>query len=183
MRHNRFETKNIIQTSIINTPLGDMVAGAIKEGICMLAFIHPLHIDAHLAKLKDVFDAEVMAGENQYFVTLREQLKEYFEGKRKEFTLPLKLVGTPFQVSVWKELLKIPYGQTISYKTQAIAINMPKAYRAVANANGQNMIDILVPCHRVIGHDGKLNGYGAGIEKKEFLLRLEGAIGIKVSNL
>ncbi len=176
MRHNRFETKNIIQTSIINTPLGDMVAGAIKEGICMLAFIHPLHIDAHLAKLKDVFDAEVIAGENQYFVTLREQLKEYFECKRKDFTLPLKLVGTPFQVSVWKELLKIPYGQTISYKIQAIAINMPKAYRAVANANGQNMIHILVPCHRVIGHDGKLNGYGAGIEKKEFLLRLEGAI-------
>jgi methylated-DNA-[protein]-cysteine S-methyltransferase len=121
MRHNRFETKNIIQTTIINTPLGDMVAGAVKEGICMLAFIHPLHIDAHLAKLKDLFDAEVIAGENQYFVTLREQLKEYFEGKREIFTLPLKLVGTPFQVSVWKELLKIPYGQTISYKTQAIA--------------------------------------------------------------
>ncbi len=176
MRHNRFETKNIIQTTIINTPLGDMVAGAVKEGICMLAFIHPLHIDAHLAKLKDLFDAEVIAGENQYFVTLREQLKEYFEGKREIFTLPLKLVGTPFQVSVWKELLKIPYGQTISYKTQATAINMPKSYRAVANANGQNMINILVPCHRVIGHDGKLNGYGSGIEKKEFLLRLEGAI-------
>lgn len=175
-RQKNFTTKNLIYTTVINTPLGDMVAGAIKEGICMLAFIHPLHIDAHLAKLKDVFDAEVMAGENQYFVTLREQLKEYFEGKRKEFTLPLKLVGTPFQVSVWKELLKIPYGQTISYKTQAMAINMPKAYRAVANANGQNMIDILVPCHRVIGHDGKLNGYGAGIEKKEFLLRLEGVI-------
>lgn len=166
-------TKNVIHTTIISTPLGDMMAAATKDGICMFAFMNMLHIEAHLIKLKEKFDAEVLPCENEYFVQLKIQIKEYFKGTREYFTLPLKLVGTPFQISVWKELLQIPYGKTISYKSQAIAIGKPTAYRAVANANGQNMLDIIVPCHRVIGSDGKLNGYGAGIDKKEFLIKLE----------
>lgn len=169
-------TKNVIQTTMITTPLGDMMAAALKDGVCMCAFMNMLHIDAHLAKLKEKFDAEVISSENEYFSKLRIELQEYFEGTRKSFSLPLKLVGTPFQIRVWKELLQIPYGKTISYKTQALNINHQKAYRAVANANGQNMLDILVPCHRVISNDGKLSGYGAGVDKKEFLLGLEGVI-------
>lgn len=166
-------SKNIIKTKVISTPLGDMVAAAIKDSIVMFSFYEKYHIEAYLEKLKDHFDAEVIPSEDRYFDILKLQIDEYFLGKRKEFTIPLKLIGSSFQISVWKELLNIPYGQTISYKTQATNIGKDKAYRAVANANGQNMIDIIVPCHRVIGSDGKLHGYGAGVDKKEFLLNLE----------
>ncbi|MGH9522764.1 MAG: methylated-DNA--[protein]-cysteine S-methyltransferase [Terriglobales bacterium] len=105
----------------------------------------------------------------------RRQLKEYFERRREQFTLPLDLRGTDFQRSCWLELLKIPYGQTRSYKDIAEAIRKPKAVRAVGLANGQNPIAIVVPCHRVIGSDGTLTGYGGGLHVKEELLRLEGA--------
>ncbi len=101
------------------------------------------------------------------------QLSEYLKGERKMFDLPLQMKGTDFQQRVWNALLKIPYGETRSYKQIAEAIGNPKAVRAVGMANNRNPLLIVVPCHRVIGADGKLVGYGAGIEKKEFLLRLE----------
>ena len=101
------------------------------------------------------------------------QLSEYLKGERKGFDLPLLIKGTTFQQQVWKALLEIPYGETRSYKQIAMAIGNPKAVRAVGMANNRNPLLIVVPCHRVIGADGKLVGYGAGIEKKEFLLRLE----------
>jgi methylated-DNA-[protein]-cysteine S-methyltransferase len=101
------------------------------------------------------------------------QLSEYLKGERKGFDLPLLIKGTTFQQQVWKALLEIPYGETRSYKQIAVAIGNPKAVRAVGMANNRNPLLIVVPCHRVIGADGKLVGYGAGIEKKEFLLRLE----------
>jgi len=105
----------------------------------------------------------------------RSQLKEYFAGRRQEFTLPLDLRGTDFQKRCWHELLKIPYGQTRSYREVANAIGKPKAVRAVGTANGQNPVAIVVPCHRVIASDGTLCGYGGGLRIKEELLRLEGA--------
>jgi methylated-DNA-[protein]-cysteine S-methyltransferase len=101
------------------------------------------------------------------------QLCEYLKGERKTFHLPLAPKGTDFQKRVWKALMEIPYGETRSYKQIAVAIGNPKAVRAVGLANNRNPLLIVVPCHRVIGADGKLVGYGAGIEKKEFLLRLE----------
>lgn len=101
------------------------------------------------------------------------QLSEYLIGERKSFDLPLKPRGTVFQLQVWKALCDIPYGETRSYKQIAEAIGNPKAVRAVGMANNRNPILIVVPCHRVIGANGKLVGYGAGIEKKEFLLKLE----------
>ena len=101
------------------------------------------------------------------------QLSEYLKGERKGFDLPLLIKGTTFQQQVWKALLEIPYGETRSYKQIAMAIGNPKAVRAVGMANNRNPLLIVVPCHRVIGADGKLVGYGAGIENKEFLLRLE----------
>ena len=102
-----------------------------------------------------------------------QQLSEYLKGERKSFDLPLRMKGTDFQQRVWNALLDIPYGETRSYKQIAEAIGNPKAMRAVGMANNRNPLLIVVPCHRVIGADGKLVGYGAGIEKKEFLLRLE----------
>lgn len=103
------------------------------------------------------------------------QLTEYFEGKRKDFDLPLSLYGTDFQKSVWKALEEIPYGQTCSYKDIAIKIGKPKAARAVGMANNRNPISIIIPCHRVIGHNGSLIGYGGGLSMKKVLLNLEQA--------
>lgn len=101
------------------------------------------------------------------------QLDEYFQGKRTTFSLPFKLTGTPFQLAVWKELQNIPYGKTTSYKEIAQKINKPKAYRAVGMANNKNPLPIIIPCHRVIGSNGKLIGYAAGLKLKNYLLELE----------
>ncbi len=101
------------------------------------------------------------------------QLDEYFQGKRTTFSLPFKLTGTPFQLAVWKELQNIPYGQTTSYKEIAQKINKPKAYRAVGMANNKNPLPIIIPCHRVIGSNGKLIGYVGGLNLKNYLLELE----------
>lgn len=101
------------------------------------------------------------------------QLDEYFQGKRTTFSLPFKLTGTPFQLAVWKELQNIPYGQTTSYKEIAQKINKPKAYRAVGMANNKNPLPIIIPCHRVIGSNGKLIGYTGGLKLKNYLLELE----------
>jgi methylated-DNA-[protein]-cysteine S-methyltransferase len=102
------------------------------------------------------------------------QLNEYFAGARREFDLPMRLDGTPFQRRVWRELVEIPYGETWSYGQLAKRIGNPNASRAVGLANGQNPISILVPCHRVIGADGSLTGYGGGLERKSWLLAHEG---------
>lgn len=102
-----------------------------------------------------------------------QQLDEYFKGKRKEFDLPVQPQGTPFQESAWAELRKIPYGTVISYGEQARRMGKEKAVRAVGGANGKNKIVIVIPCHRVIGKDGKLTGFGAGIDKKQWLLEHE----------
>ena len=101
------------------------------------------------------------------------QLDEYFQGKRTTFSLPFKLTGTPFQLAVWKELQNIPYGQTTSYKEIAQKINKPKACRAVGMANNKNPLPIIIPCHRVIGSNGKLIGYAVGLKLKNYLLELE----------
>lgn len=101
------------------------------------------------------------------------QLDEYFQGKRTIFSLPFKLTGTPFQLAVWKELQNIPYGKTTNYKEIAQKINKPKAYRAVGMANNKNPLPIIIPCHRVIGSNGKLIGYAGGLKLKNYLLELE----------
>lgn len=106
----------------------------------------------------------------------RRQLEEYFAGTRRVFDLPLDLVGTPFQQQVWQALCAIPWGQTISYGELARRIGNPAAVRAVGLANGRNPVSIIVPCHRVIGANGSLTGYGGGLPNKRFLLELEGAL-------
>ncbi len=107
------------------------------------------------------------------FKTTAKQLKEYFAGKRTEFDVPLQPTGTEFQLNVWLALREIPYGQTISYGEQAKRIGRPTGSRAVGTANGRNPISIIVPCHRVIGANGSLTGYGGGLARKELLLALE----------
>ena len=110
-----------------------------------------------------------------------EQLTAYFKGERQAFDLPLDIsLGTDFQQRVWQQLQKIPHGETISYATLAQRVGNPKGYRAVANANGRNPFSIIIPCHRVIASDGKLGGYTGGLDKKEYLLALEGIKGVEV---
>lgn len=111
---------------------------------------------------------------NPLLLDARRQLEEYFAGKRRTFDLPLRPKGTPFQKACYQALREIPYGQTRSYAEIAQCVGKPKACRAVGNANHNNPIGIIIPCHRVIGKSGALTGYGGGLDKKEFLLRLEG---------
>lgn len=106
-------------------------------------------------------------------VRARRQLEEYFAGKRKTFDLPLRPSGTPFRLKVWKALMNIGYGETCSYGDLALAVGNEKASRAVGGANHANPIVVIIPCHRVIGADGRLTGYGGGLDKKTFLLELE----------
>ncbi|CUN79059.1 methylated-DNA--[protein]-cysteine S-methyltransferase [Clostridium disporicum] len=112
--------------------------------------------------------------ENEAVIKCKNQLQEYFEGKRKEFDLNIKFIkGTEFQISVWKALSNISYGEKVTYKSIAEKINNPKAVRAVGGANNKNPIAIIIPCHRVVGSNGKMVGYAGGIDKKEYLLKLE----------
>lgn len=120
---------------------------------------------------RDISDYRQM--ETQVIQRASIQLTEYFQGSRREFDLPLSIDGTKFQESVWRALQTIPYGETKSYKDIAIQIGNPKASRAVGMANNRNPISIIIPCHRVVGHDGKLVGYGGGIDIKQYLLNLE----------
>lgn len=120
--------------------------------------------------------ATKLRSDDPYLFGVFDQLKEYFTGTRKEFDVPLELEGTDFQKKVWNELQKIPYGKTISYKTLSEKLGDVKAIRAVGKANGQNPIAIIIPCHRVIGADGSLTGYAGGLDIKEKLLHLEGAL-------
>ncbi len=165
--------KNVITVSRIPTPLGPMLAGATDEGICLLEFTDRRMLETQILRLKKYLKAELVPGEHPHFKVLDEQLKSYFEGKLKTFDVPLVLPGTDFQKTVWTELQRIPAGTTRSYKEQAQNIGNPKAVRAVAKANGDNRISILVPCHRVIGSDGELTGYGGGLWRKKWLLELE----------
>jgi len=165
--------KNIITVTRILTPLGPMLAGGTDDGICLLEFVDRRMLETQIKRLKKLLKAEFVPGVNKHFDVLAKQLKEYFDGKRKQFDLPLQLPGTEFQVKVWEELMKIPCGSTRSYKEQAIALDNPKAVRAVARANGDNRIAIIIPCHRVIGSNGEPVGYGGGIWRKQYLLELE----------
>jgi len=165
--------KQIINITRLETPLGTMFAGATEQGICLLEFTDRRMLETELKSLAKLLNANILQGVNKHLELLKQQLDEYFEGKRKEFTIPLFTPGSEFQQSVWKTLRTIPYGSTRSYKQQAELLQRPEAVRAVANANGMNRISIIIPCHRVIGADGNLTGYGGGLWRKKWLLDLE----------
>jgi len=173
MREFKAIKKNIIATTTINTPLGDMFCAATSKGICILSFFGQKNLEKQIEKVQDFFNAQAIPAHNNYFESLQKELDEYFEGRRADFTVPLQLVGTPFQIDVWKILQSIPYGETISYKQEAQLLRKPNASRAVGSANGKNMISIIIPCHRIIQSSGELGGYAGGLDKKKALLNLE----------
>ena len=170
------KSEKVVDLKRIETPLGTMIACADENGICMLEFSDRKALPTELKEISKHFNANIIQGENPHFKILEQELVEYFAGKRQIFTVPLSLVGTAFQKKVWEVLRGIPYGTTRSYQQQANILGNPKAVRAVANANGLNKISIIIPCHRVIGTNGTLTGYGGGIWRKQKLLELEQAM-------
>ncbi len=150
--------------SYLESPIGSVLLAGTKDALQFIGF--PNGPKAMQAEPDWIEDAEP-------FVQAKRQLTEYFAGERREFDLPLAPQGTPFQLAVWQALLTIPYGATCSYRDIAEQVGNVKAVRAVGGANGRNPLPIVVPCHRVIGSNGKLTGFGGGLDTKEFLLSLE----------
>ncbi len=167
------EGKQVVSITRILTPLGPMLAGATGDGLCLVEFTDRRMLETQITRLRKALNAVFLPGVSRYFKPLEKQLKEYFDGERKDFDVPLVLAGTPFQEKDWRALMEIPYGQTRSYSEQAEAIGNKAAVRAVARANGDNRIGIIIPCHRVIGSNGSLTGYGGGLWRKKHLLELE----------
>ena len=164
------EFSRCVVTTTMESPLGRLLAAATDDGICLLDYADGTLVDRNLASMRRRFAAAVEPGEHEWLQRLSDELTEYFDGRRTEFTVPIAPRGTPFQERVWQELRRILFGATISYAQLAARIGQPTAIRAVANANGQNRINLLIPCHRVIGKSGNLTGYGGGLWRKRLLL-------------
>ena len=170
--------KNVIAINRLTTPLGPMFVCATENGICLLEFVDRRMLETEFNDLQRLLNANIIAGENEHIKQAEEEIAEYFAGKRKIFDVKLETPGTDFQNLVWRCLQTIDFGTTVTYQQQASKINCPKAVRAVASANGCNRISIIIPCHRVIGKDGKMSGYGGGIERKRWLIEHEQNSGI-----
>ena len=166
------ETAPILAT-VIPSPLGPLLAAATEDGLCMLEFADREKLPKQAADLSRFYARPVVPGRNEHIEQIDRELTEYFAGERQQFDVPLDLKGTEFQEKVWKELLNIPFGETICYEELATRIGKPTAQRAVGLANGRNRVPIVVPCHRVIQKNGQLRGYGGGLWRKQFLLDLE----------
>ncbi len=166
----------MIKTKRYESPCGILLLGSYEDKLCLCDWQTENHHDYVSRRLKRILQTDFEEGTSEVIERTVCQLDDFFAGKRKEFDVPLLFVGTDFQKTVWNELLKIPFGTTVSYGEMARRIGMPKAVRAVANANGANAISILAPCHRVIGSDHSLTGYGGGLDVKRALLELEGIL-------
>lgn len=165
--------QQVILLQRLTTPLGPMFVGATDQGICLLEFTDRKMLETEFRDLQRLLKARILPGENVHIRQLRKELEEWFAGNRQVFAVALDAPGTAFQQQVWQGLCEIPFGATRSYGAQASHLGSPKAVRAVARANGMNRISIVVPCHRVIGADGSLTGYGGGLERKKWLLDFE----------
>ena len=159
----------------IETPLGPMEACATDEGLCLLEFADRRMLPVQWKRIEERFGpVPSEASPHAHFEALARQLGEYFDGERRAFDLPLVLAGTPFQERVWRQLLAIPFGETISYEELSRRVDCEGGQRAVGRANGDNRLAVVVPCHRVVRTGGALGGYGGGLERKRRLLELEG---------
>lgn len=162
-----------ISIQYLQTPFGELILGAYLDRLCLC--------DWRFRETRRSIDERIKNGLQAVFTEegspvideARSQLEAYFAGKRREFDLPLRLVGTPFQLRVWEELQRVPYGKTETYRAIATRLENEMAYRAVASASAANAISIFIPCHRIIGSHGELVGYAGGKETKEKLLNLE----------
>jgi len=163
-------TKDLILINRFTTPLGPMFVCATDKGVCLLEFVDRRMLETEFKDLQRLLKSNIVAGDNSHTKQVKKEVTEYFNGTRKVFEVELHTPGTEFQNYVWNALKEIPYGDTSTYQSQAESIGKSGAVRAVASANGFNRIAIIVPCHRVVGKDGKLRGYGGGLERKRWLI-------------
>jgi methylated-DNA-[protein]-cysteine S-methyltransferase len=158
-----------IEYGTMDSPVGELTIMATNTAIYTVLWEKESNSDY----ARSLFKRCTLNNDNLLIVKTKQQLYEYFLGQRQQFDLPIELVGTPFQVRAWQALCAIPYGETISYKEQSIRLGDKNKARAVGMANGMNPISIIVPCHRVIGSNGQLTGFGGGLDNKQKLLTLE----------
>lgn len=163
----------VVTLTRISTPLGPMIAGATDDAVCLLEFADRRMLPTQIRRLHQRLNCLFVPGRNAALDRLTSELEEYFNGKRTRFSVPVETPGTAFQRAVWRALVEIQYGETTSYGELAERLGRPTAVRAVARANGDNRIAVLIPCHRVIGKDGELTGYGGGLWRKRRLLDVE----------
>ncbi|WP_057624491.1 trifunctional transcriptional activator/DNA repair protein Ada/methylated-DNA--[protein]-cysteine S-methyltransferase [Candidatus Berkiella cookevillensis] len=163
----------LLKATWLDTPLGPMVAIANEHALYLLEFIDRRGLEREIERLRQKTKSAIVPGLTPAISSIESELRQYFSGNLKKFRTPLSLLGSPFQLQVWEELQKIPYGETRSYSDIAAKINKPSAFRAVATANGANQLAIVIPCHRVINTNGNLGGYGGGLSRKEWLINLE----------
>lgn len=166
------DSKTLYATSI-DTELGPLLAIADDKHLYYLTFKNWRHLKRDIGRIRKENNAIILVKETKPLVSIKNELEQYFKAKLKRFKTPLLCIGTLFQKEVWKEIHKIPYGQTRSYADIAMLLGKPSAYRAVANANAINRFCIITPCHRVINHNGGLGGYGSGLDRKKWLIEHE----------
>lgn len=165
-----------ILVSYFQSPFGELILGSFKDELCLADWRYRKMRTSIDERVQSGLQAEYSEGVSEVMDETRAQLNQYFEGKRKEFDLPLLLVGSDFQKKVWNELRQVPYGKTESYAELSRKLGNEEAIRAVAAANGANALSIIIPCHRILGSDGSLTGYAGGTQVKRKLLRLENAL-------
>lgn len=163
----------MIYTQKLETPIGHMIAGVTDGGICLFDFEYRKMLPAIKKRVSDHINADYLEQEHKLHIELKEQVDEYFQGARTNFDLPLIFSGTDFQKKVWNALLEVPFGEKRTYMQQTRVLGDEKAIRAVARANGENCLAIIVPCHRVVGSNGALTGYAGGLKAKKWLLEHE----------
>lgn len=163
----------LIYGNLLETPIGPMFSLSTEESLYLLEFTDRRGLEKEIETLRKKHNGRIVVGDTKPNQLLKAELALYFSGQLTDFTVPLKLVGSDFQLAVWQALKEIPCGQTRSYSEIAQALGKNQAFRAIGNANGANQLAIIIPCHRVIKTDGQLGGYGGGLERKAYLLALE----------
>ncbi len=170
---NDFKGMNRINIQYYKTSIGEMILGSFNNKLCLMDFRYRRMRSSIDRRIKKGLEAEFTEQDDEVLREARRQLDEYLKGKRTVFDIPVLMVGTDFQKEVWKALMQVPYGKTATYSELAEKINAKESVRAVAGANGANAIAIIIPCHRIIGSNGDLTGYGGGIAVKKRLLNME----------
>jgi AraC family transcriptional regulator, regulatory protein of adaptative response / methylated-DNA-[protein]-cysteine methyltransferase len=165
----------VVHVDRIGTPLGPMLVAATNEALCLLEFVDRRALPTQISRIRKGLDAVFVPDRNSLIDRTAAEVEAYFAGSLRDFTIPTRAPGTDFQQAVWDALCEIPYGETRSYGQMATTVGRPAAVRAVGRANGLNALAIVVPCHRVVGADGKLVGYGGGVWRKQKLLSIERA--------
>ena len=171
--HAPSERQQVILIHRFTTPIGPMFVCATENGVCLLEFVDRRMLETEFSDLQRLLKANIMAGENRHTRQAEKEIGEYFAGLRQRFEIALDTPGSPFQQAVWQGITAVGFGETSHYQALASAIDKTSAVRAVAGANGANRVAIVIPCHRILGKDGSMTGYGGGIARKAWLLAHE----------